>query len=155
LQLISIGVLGAYLGRVFTEASTARSTWSPNAWGSARTKRADERGGPLVTVGIPSFRSERFIAEAIASVLSQDVASLEVVVADDASDDRTVEIARGFDDPRVRVLTSETNLGAGRNWNRVLDEARGRYVKVMGHDDVLVPGSLAAQVAVLEAIPTS
>ena len=107
----------------------------------------------LVTVGIPSFQGERFIAEAIASALAQEVDGLEVMVADDASDDRTVEIARGFDDPRLRVLTGETNLGASRNWNRVLDEARGRYVKVMGHDDVLLPGSLAAEVASLEADP--
>jgi glycosyltransferase involved in cell wall biosynthesis len=108
---------------------------------------------PLVTIGIPSYESARFIGEAISSALSQDFADLEVLVIDDASSDGTLDVARSFDDPRVRVLSNETNLGPGRNWNRVLEEARGRYVKVMGSDDILLPGSVSAEVDVLESDP--
>ena len=108
---------------------------------------------PLVTIGIPSYECARFIGEAIASALSQDFTDLEVVVIDDRSGDGTVEVARSFDDPRVRVIVNEENIGGARNWNRVLAEARGRYVKVMGCDDVLLPGSVAAQFAVMEADP--
>jgi glycosyltransferase involved in cell wall biosynthesis len=110
-------------------------------------------GSPLVTIGIPSYECADYIGEAISSALSQDFADLEVVVVDDASTDGTLDVLAGFDDPRLRVIVNEHNVGPGRNWNRVLEEARGRYVKVMGCDDVLLPGSVSAQVAVLEAAP--
>lgn len=108
---------------------------------------------PLVTIGIPSYQCGAFIGEAVASALSQDFADLEVVVVDDASTDATMEVLAGFDDPRLRVVVNESNVGPGQNWNRVLQEARGRYVRVMGCDDVLLPGSVSAQVAVMEADP--
>jgi len=108
---------------------------------------------PLVTIGIPSYECADYIGEAIASALSQDFTDLEVVVIDDCSGDATADVARSFDDPRVRVLVNDANLGGAGNWNRVLAEARGRYVKVMGCDDVLLPGSVAAQVAVMEPDP--
>jgi len=109
--------------------------------------------GPLVTIGIPSYQCADFIAEAVASALSQDFTDLEVVVVDDASKDATLEVLARFDDPRLRVLVNDGNIGPGRNWNRVLEEARGRYVRVMGCDDVLLPGSVSAQVAAMEADP--
>jgi glycosyltransferase involved in cell wall biosynthesis len=109
--------------------------------------------GPRVTIGIPSYQGAAFIGEAVASALGQDLADLEVLVVDDASTDGTLEVLAAFEDPRLRVLVNERNLGPGANWNRVLAEARGRYVKVMGGDDVLLPGSISAQVAVLEADP--
>jgi glycosyltransferase involved in cell wall biosynthesis len=108
---------------------------------------------PLVTIGIPSYECADFIGEAISSALAQGFTDLEVLVIDDRSSDATVEVARGFDDPRVRLLINEVNLGPALNWNKVLLEARGRYIKLMGCDDVLLPGSIAAQVAVLEADP--
>jgi glycosyltransferase involved in cell wall biosynthesis len=108
-------------------------------------------GSPLVTIGIPSYECADYVGEAVASALGQDFIDLEVLVIDDASSDRTIEVLRNFDDPRLRVLVNERNLGAAANWNRVLDETRGRYLKMMGSDDVLLPGSVRAQVAVLEA----
>jgi glycosyltransferase involved in cell wall biosynthesis len=110
-------------------------------------------GQPLVTIGIPSYQCASFIAEAVESALAQDFADVEVLVIDDASTDGTLEAIAGIDDPRLRVLRNGSNIGPSRNWNRVLEEARGRYVKVMGADDVLLPGSIAAEVAVLEADP--
>jgi glycosyltransferase involved in cell wall biosynthesis len=108
---------------------------------------------PLVTIGIPSYQCADFIGEAVASALSQDFTDLEVVVVDDASKDNTLDVLASFDDPRLRMFVNDGNVGPGRNWNRVFEEARGRYVKVMGCDDVLLPGSVAAEVAVLEADP--
>jgi len=108
---------------------------------------------PLVTIGIPSFQCADFIAEAIASALGQDCTDLEVLVIDDASTDSTMDVIRGFDDPRLHVLVNAANVGPARNWNRILDEARGRYVKVMGADDILLPGSVSAEVAAMEANP--
>jgi hypothetical protein len=108
---------------------------------------------PLVTIAIPSYQCASFVAEAMDSALSQDFESLEVLVIDDGSTDGTREVVAGYSDPRLRVLFNEENIGPGRTWNRLLEEARGRYVRVMGCDDVLLPGSVSAQVAVMEADP--
>lgn len=108
---------------------------------------------PLVTVCVPTLDGVATLAGTLGSVLAQEVDSLEVVVADDGSADGTLDVARGFADPRVRVLEAAAPAGPAANWNRALAAARGRYVKVMGQDDLLLPGCLAAQVAVLERAP--
>ncbi len=110
-------------------------------------------GEPLVTIAIPSYQCAGYIGEAIDSALSQDFQDLEVLVIDDASTDGTDSVLARFSDPRLRVMHNEVNLGPGRTWNRLLEEARGRYVRVMGSDDVLRPGSVSAQVAVMERDP--
>jgi glycosyltransferase involved in cell wall biosynthesis len=88
------------------------------------------------------------------SVLEQSYRDLELVVVDDNSPDRTEAIVRSFGDPRVRYVRNAGNLGPEGNWNRCLALARGKYFKLMPHDDLLRPGSLARQVAVLEADST-
>jgi len=106
-----------------------------------------------VSVCVPTFRGAATLAATLGSVLAQDCDGLEVVVADDASDDATVEVARAIDDPRVRVLAAERNLGPSANWDRAVAAATGAYVKVMGQDDLLLPGCLSAQAGVLDAEP--
>jgi glycosyltransferase involved in cell wall biosynthesis len=108
------------------------------------------RSQPLVSVCIPSYNSEEFIATTLQSILSQTFADFEVVIADDKSTDGTIRIIQGFNDTRIRLIENEQNLGLGRNWNKVLSCARGEYVKLLGDDDVLYPECLARQVAALE-----
>jgi glycosyltransferase involved in cell wall biosynthesis len=106
-----------------------------------------------VSVCIPVFNGERYIGAALASVLAQTFDDYEVVVVDNCSDDKTVDIVEGFDDPRIRLLRNESNIGAEGNWNRAVDEARGRYVKLLCADDLLHPTCLERQVALLDAHP--
>jgi len=106
---------------------------------------------PHVSVCLPVFNGERYVRAAIASVLAQDSVDLELVVVDNASTDGTVAAVEGFDDERLRLLRNHTNVGAGRNWNRCLTEARGDLVKILCADDWLYPGALARQAAVLDA----
>ena len=106
---------------------------------------------PLVTVGIPLYNSERFIAAAIDSVLQQSFDDFELVVIDDASTDSSCSIVNGYKDPRLRLIRHEQNLGAEVTWNHVLEEARGKYLKILCHDDLLYPNCLSAQVLSLEA----
>jgi glycosyltransferase involved in cell wall biosynthesis len=106
---------------------------------------------PRVSVCIPVFNGQPFIAQAITSVLRQTYRDLEVIVADNASTDDTLAEVERLADPRLRVLTSESNLGPGHNWNRVVRAARGEYVKLLCADDWLYPTALARQVAVLDA----
>ncbi len=105
---------------------------------------------PTVSVCVPAFRAARFIGETIRSVLSQTLDDLELIVVDDASPDGTAQVASEFADARLRVERNRQNLGVAGNWNRSVEHARGRYVKVLGHDDTLAPTALAGQVEVME-----
>jgi glycosyltransferase involved in cell wall biosynthesis len=92
---------------------------------------------PEVSVCIPAYNQERWIARAVGSALAQSPADLEVVVVDDASTDGTLERLTEFDDARVRVYSNARNLGHSGNWNRTLSLARGRLIKFLCADDIL------------------
>jgi len=111
-------------------------------------------GGPLVSVCIPAYKAERFIATTIESVFAQTTDDWELVLVDDASPDATYEIATRYgDDRRVRIARNDRNLGPVGNWNHVVGLARGRYVKILCSDDLLYPTCLARQAGALAAHP--
>ena len=104
---------------------------------------------PIVSILIPTYEGARHIRPAIDSVRAQDGVDWEIIVTDDKSRDGTAEIVAAYADPRIRVERNPANLGPEGNWNRALALARGTYIKLLPQDDLLQPGSLAAQVAVL------
>lgn len=108
---------------------------------------------PLVSIVVVTYNQESLIDEAIASCLSQDYPSLEIVVTDDASPDRTPDIvakyAKDWPDRVVPVLGRE-RLGVAGNYNRGLAKATGKYVAFLDGDDVMLPGKITAQVDWLE-----
>ncbi len=111
---------------------------------------------PAVSVLMTAFNRERYIALAIESVLGQSFEDFELVVVDDASDDRTVDIARKYEaDPRVRVVVNERNLGDYPNRNRAAALARGEFIKYHDSDDVMYPHCLAAMAPPLRAAPSA
>jgi glycosyltransferase involved in cell wall biosynthesis len=93
---------------------------------------------------------------ALESILGQTATDLEVVVSDNASSDGTQAIARDFAarDSRVRYLRNPTNIGANRNYNRVIQLSRGTYFKLGSDDDLLEPTYIEKTTAVLDADPT-
>jgi hypothetical protein len=91
---------------------------------------------------MPVYNGSRYIGQAIESALGQAFGDFELVVGDDGSTDGTVDLARSYGDPRVRVLAFETNLGLAGNWNRTIQACHGRYVKYLAQDDLLSPGAL-------------
>ncbi len=97
------------------------------------------------------YNGAAHIGECIDSVLQQTFTDFELVLIDDASTDDTVEIARSFDDDRIRVIENPQRLGAEGNWNAALEHSRGAYVKVLSHDDVIYPTCLERQTEVLDA----
>jgi glycosyltransferase involved in cell wall biosynthesis len=107
---------------------------------------------PQFSVVIPLYQTERYIAEAIGSVLVQTYADFEVVVVDDGSKDRGPEIARGFSDPRVRVIT-QANRGLAGARNTGIRESTGRLVALLDADDRWHPEKLARHAALHEAKP--
>ncbi len=120
------------------------------------SKQSTTRSGPRVTIGLPVYNGERFIREAIESVLGQSYGDLELLISDNASTDGTEDICREYAaaDQRVRYLRNERNLGAAPNYNRLVVEARGEYFKWAAHDDVCKPTFVETCLAVLEADPT-
>lgn len=106
---------------------------------------------PLVSVCIPSYRGAAHLAETIESVLSQELGDLELIIIDDNSPDETDRVIASYNDPRLRYYKNPQNLGPEGNWNRCLEEARGRYFKLLPQDDQLFPDTLKRQVEVLES----
>jgi glycosyltransferase involved in cell wall biosynthesis len=104
-----------------------------------------------------SFNREAYIASAIESVLAQTMTDFELLVCDDASTDRTVEIAKSYAerDSRVRVVTHDRNVGDYPNRNRAAGYARGTYIKYHDSDDLMYPHCLTVMVGYLEAAPTA
>ena len=105
---------------------------------------------PTVSVLMPAFNAEEHIAEAMASVIAQSFPDFELVVLNDGSTDRTVEIAQSFVDHRVRHVDIAPNRGLAAARNAALEHARGRYIAWLDADDVSLPHRLARQVALLD-----
>jgi glycosyltransferase involved in cell wall biosynthesis len=105
---------------------------------------------PAVSVCVPCYRGEAHIAAAIDSVLAQTFEDFELLIVDDDSPDETARVVARYADPRIRFFRNERNLGAQGNWNRCLQLARGRYLKLLPQDDLLAPDCLASQLGVLE-----
>ncbi|MDD5559393.1 glycosyltransferase family A protein [Candidatus Methylomirabilis sp.] len=106
---------------------------------------------PRVTVLIPVYNRERYVATAIESILAQSFIDFELLLIDDASTDGSVEILRTYTtDSRVRLVCNEQNLGIPRTRNRGIDLARGEYIAMLDSDDWAYPRRLEKQVAFLD-----
>jgi glycosyltransferase involved in cell wall biosynthesis len=110
---------------------------------------------PYVSIVMSVFDGERFLQEAIDSLFRQTFQDFEMVVVDDGSTDATDSILRSYDDPRLRTIRNETNLGQPASLNLGLAAATGAYVARLDADDVALPERLARQVAFLDANPAT
>ena len=109
---------------------------------------------PHVTVVMAAFNAGRFLTEGIVSVLTQTYHDFELIVVDDASTDETSLVLQKFDDPRLRIIRHERNLGAASSRNEALLAARGELIAIMDADDVCAPTRLEKQVKFLDDNPT-
>lgn len=111
---------------------------------------------PLVSVGLPVFNGERYLAVAIDSILAQSFPDFELIISDNASTDSTQKICEAYSkrDSRIRYIRHPVNRGAGFNYNFVFHEARGQYFKWIAHDDFIASTWLSACVEVLNADPS-
>jgi glycosyltransferase involved in cell wall biosynthesis len=108
-----------------------------------------------VTIGIPVYNGERYLHEALDSVLAQTFTDTEIIISDNASTDRTASICDAFAsrDPRIRVLRVGTNAGAAANYNLLVASATSRLFTWHPHDDVLMPQYLERCLAYLDRHP--
>ncbi len=89
----------------------------------------------LVSVIMPSFNSEKYIGDSIRSVLTQTYKNFELIVVDDSSTDRTIDIIKGFNDDRIKLFINDTNRGAAFSRNLALKAAKGRFIAFLDSDD--------------------
>ena len=105
----------------------------------------------LVSIIMPSWNTEPFIADSIRSVLAQTYPRWELLIVDDCSTDRTDEVVFSFDDPRIRYFKNETNSGAALTRNRALREAQGEYIAFLDSDDLWAPEKLEKMLAFMQS----
>ncbi len=108
---------------------------------------------PTVSVGLPVYNGESYLAEALDSILNQTFTDFELIISDNASTDQTEEICRraAERDHRIYYYRSSTNQGAAWNFRHVFELSQGRYFKWMAADDLISPTMLADCVAALKA----
>ena len=109
---------------------------------------------PKVTVLLPSYNAERYLAEAVESILHQTFTDFEFLIIDDGSTDGALEILRRYaeQDPRIRLIARE-NRGLVPTLNEGLEKARAPLIARMDNDDVAMPDRFQKQVAFLDAHP--
>ncbi|MCK5537348.1 MAG: glycosyltransferase family 2 protein [Bacteroidales bacterium] len=102
-----------------------------------------------VSIIVPAYNAEQYIAEAIQSVLNQTFQDWELLVIDDGSRDNTAKIVKSFFDPRI-ILIQQENGGVSSARNKGLEGVKGKYITFLDADDILPPKSLEVRVNYLE-----
>ena len=108
---------------------------------------------PLVSVFLPTFNQENFVAEAIESALDQDYSNLQIVVGDDCSTDGTWPIVQEYVARHPHIITAyrnSRNLGITANFNELLRHCEGELVAFLAGDDIFLPGKIGAQVSLMQ-----
>ena len=107
-----------------------------------------------VSVLTPIYKTdERFLREAIESVLCQTFGDFEFLLLDDCPSDDREKIVRSYADKRLVYLKNDRNLGIAASRNRLVDQAKGEYLAIFDHDDICRPERFAKEVAYLDAHP--
>ena len=110
-----------------------------------------------ILVFVPTYNSEKYLRECLDSVLQQTFKDWECVISDDASVDKSVEIAREYEkkDSRFKVLTHDVNVGAANNWNRAKENNKSFATKLLCSDDYLTIDALKTQLDILKMNETA
>ncbi len=120
-----------------------------------RSSNAAGECAPLVSVIIPVFNGEPYLAEAIESILTQTLSNLELVIVDDCSTDSSAAIVRDYAgrDERVRLVQHDRNQGSASARNSGIAASRGEFIAAMDCDDISLPQRLEKQVGFLRSHP--
>lgn len=110
---------------------------------------------PTVSICLPVYNGERFLAESIESVLAQTYEDFELLIGNDRSKDKSWEIIEDYAkrDKRIKAWTNETNLGHYPNYNACIEQAQGKYIKLFAQDDIFKPEMIERMVDVMEKNP--
>jgi glycosyltransferase involved in cell wall biosynthesis len=100
--------------------------------------------GPYFSIGVTTFKRRELLVETLRSILIQTISDFEVIVGNDDTTEFLTQDMLGTDDPRVRILNHQVNLGEIGNMNELLAQARGRYFTWLADDDLYAPNFLEA-----------
>src|ERR1700684_499695 len=100
---------------------------------------------PLVSIGMPVYDCEKTIAVSLRSILNQTFTEWELIIIDDGSQDGTLARAREFDDPRIRIVDGQRNLGLPARLNQAVHLSGGTYFARMDGDDIAYPERIEKQ----------
>src|SRR3989344_927550 len=109
---------------------------------------------PSVSVLMSTYNGAVYLRQAINSILNQTFTDFEFIIVDDNSTDNSGEILRSYNDPRIRIIQNNKNIGLTKSLNKGLKEAQGKYIARMDADDVSLLDRLKEQYNFLEAHPT-
>lgn len=105
---------------------------------------------PKVTVLMPVYNCESFLKEAINSILDQTFKDFEFLIINDGSTDKTGEILKSYNDPRIKIINNKKNIGLTKSLNKGLRVAKGEYIARQDADDISLPLRLEKEVEILE-----
>ena len=105
----------------------------------------------LVSVVMPVYNVEKYLKEAIDSILNQTYKNIELIIIDDCSMDHSREIIKSYNDTRIRAYFNTENLQQPRTRNKALKLANGKYIAVMDSDDISLPNRIEEEVKFMEA----
>jgi glycosyltransferase involved in cell wall biosynthesis len=108
---------------------------------------------PLLSYIVLSYNYERYIVHALQSIFDQSVQDFEVVVVDDGSTDRSIEIVSSFNDSRIRLLRNSANVGGAASYNRAVEAARGEWLVNLDADDWIAPTKAELQLSAVRDDP--
>lgn len=104
-----------------------------------------------ISVIMPVYNAEKYLKEAIDSILEQTYSDFEFIIINDCSSDDSEEIIMSYDDERIVYLKNEENLGVARTLNKGLDAAKGEYIARMDSDDISLPDRFSVQIDFMES----
>jgi len=108
---------------------------------------------PKISVIMPAYNAEKYIGEAIDSILNQTFTDFEFIIIDDGSSDGTVAVVKSYDDKRIRFYQNEQNMGVAATLNRGLDLATGEYIARMDSDDISLQERFEKQIYYMDEHP--
>ncbi len=106
---------------------------------------------PMISVIMPVYNGEKYLREAIESILSQTYGNFEFIIIDDASKDESVSIVREYDDDRIKLFENDVNMGVAATLNKGIDLAKGKYIARMDCDDISMPNRFEKQIEYMES----
>lgn len=109
---------------------------------------------PLVSVIMPVYNAQKYIGEALESVLNQTYKNFELIIIDDCGKDDSIKIVENYNDPRIRIFHNSKNCGIAYSRNRGLESSRGEYIAILDDDDIALSGRFEQQVSFLQSNKT-
>lgn len=108
---------------------------------------------PVISVIMSVYNGERYLKEAIDSILNQTFADFEFIIVNDASTDSSLKIMQSYDDERIKIISNEKNIGLTKSLNKALEQARGGFIARQDADDSSLPNRLEEQLRYFKQHP--